>query len=134
MKANFGNSRNQLVNRQAVQTRVIWNQRPGILIPVTAVSRLGGETFVFVAQAPAEKKAEAPTEKKAEAPAEKQAGAPSLVAQQKPVKLGAIEGNNYQVIEGLKAGDKIVVSGILNLTNGAPIAPAPQEVGSIQKP
>ncbi|MBC1222171.1 efflux RND transporter periplasmic adaptor subunit [Nostoc sp. UCD121] len=130
VKANFGNSRSQLVNRQSVQTKVIWNQRPGILIPVTAVSRLGGETFVFVAEAPTEKKAEAPAEKKAEAPAEKNAGAPSLVAQQKPVKLGAIEGNNYQVIEGLKAGDKIVVSGILNLTNGAPITPAPQEVGS----
>ena len=125
VKANFGNSRSQLVNRQSVQTKVIWNERPGILIPVTAVSRLGGETFIFVA--------EAPTEKKAETPAEKKAGAPSLVAQQKPVKLGAIEGNNYQVIEGLKVGDKIVVSGILNLTNGAPITPAPQEVGS-QKP
>jgi len=115
VKANFGNSRNQLVNRQTVQTKVIWNERPGILIPVTAVSRLGGETFVFVAQAPAEKP---------------KPGAPSLVAQQKPVKLGVIEGNNYQVIQGLKAGEKIVVSGILNLTNGAPIAPAPQEVGS----
>ncbi|MCC5606500.1 efflux RND transporter periplasmic adaptor subunit [Nostoc sp. CHAB 5834] len=122
VKANFGNSRNQLINRQSVQTKVIWNERPGILIPVTAISRLGGETFVFVA--------EAPTEKKAEAPAQKKAGAPSLVAQQKPVKLGVIEGNNYQVIEGLKAGDKIVVSGILNLTNGAPITPAPEEVGS----
>ncbi|MBD2244984.1 efflux RND transporter periplasmic adaptor subunit [Nostoc sp. FACHB-888] len=115
VKANFGNSRSQLVNRQTVQTKVIWNERPGILIPVTAISRLGGETFVFVAQAPAEKP---------------KPGAPSLVAQQKPVKLGVIEGNNYQVIQGLKAGEKIVVSGILNLTNGAPIAPAPQEVGS----
>ncbi|MBG1271707.1 efflux RND transporter periplasmic adaptor subunit [Nostoc sp. WHI] len=114
-KANFGNSRRQLLNRQLVQTKVIWNQRPGILIPVTAVSRLGGETFVFVAQAPQEKP---------------KPGAPSLVAQQKSVKLGVIEGNNYQVIEGLKAGEKIVVSGILNLRNGAPITLAPQEVGS----
>jgi multidrug efflux pump subunit AcrA (membrane-fusion protein) len=132
VKANFGNSRSQLVNRQTVQTRVIWNERPGILIPVTAISRLGGETFVFVAQAPTEKsQSEAPVEKsQPEAPAEKsKAGAPKLVAQQKPVKLGVIEGNNYQVIEGLKAGDKIVVSGILNLTNGAPITPAPEEVG-----
>ncbi len=46
------------------------------------------------------------------------------------MKLGVIEGNDYQVIEGLKAGDKIVVSGILNLTNGAPITPAPEQVGS----
>ena len=116
-KANFGNSRSQLINRQSVQTKVIWNERPGILIPVTAISRLGGETFVFVAEAPAEKP---------------KPGAPNLVAQQKPVKLGVIEGNNYQVIKGLKAGDKIVVSGILNLTNGAPITPAPQEVGSLK--
>ncbi|WP_392534292.1 efflux RND transporter periplasmic adaptor subunit [Nostoc sp. C117] len=115
-KATFGNNyRSQLLNRQSVQTKVIWQERPGILIPVTAVSRLGGETFVFVAEAPQDSKP----------------GAPKLVAQQKPVKLGVIEGNNYQVIEGLKAGDKIVVSGILNLTNGAPITPAPDKVGSV---
>jgi len=116
-KANFGNSNNQLLNRQSIQTKVIWDERPGILIPVTAISRLGGETFVFVAQAPEQS----------------QPGAPSLVAQQKRVKLGAIEGSNYQVLEGLKAGEKIVVSGILNLTNGAPIISAPEETGS-QKP
>ncbi|MEH2421331.1 MAG: efflux RND transporter periplasmic adaptor subunit [Nostoc sp.] len=133
VKANFGNLRNRLLNLQSVQTRVIWNKRPGILIPVTSISRLGGETFVFVAQAPEQKpKAEASAQNpKAEAPAQSpKAGAPSLVAQQKPVKLGVIEGNNYQVIEGLKAGDKIAVSGILNLTNGAPITPAPEEVGN----
>ncbi|MEH2244241.1 efflux RND transporter periplasmic adaptor subunit [Nostoc sp.] len=125
VKANFGNSRNRLLNLQSVQTRVIWDERPGILIPVTAISRLGGETFVFVA-------AKAPAQKpQAEASAQKpQAGAPSLVAQQKPVKLGVIQGNNYQVIEGLKTGDKIVVSGILSLSNNAPITPAPEEVGS----
>lgn len=104
-KANFGNSSNQLINRQSIETKVIWEERPGIKIPVIAISRLGGETFVFVAQAPEQPKP----------------GAPSLVAQQKRVKLGAIEGNNYQILEGLKAGEKIVVSGILNLTNGAPI-------------
>ncbi|MDZ8026097.1 MAG: efflux RND transporter periplasmic adaptor subunit [Nostoc sp. DedQUE11] len=130
-KANFGNSRSQLLNRQSVQTKVIWDERPGILIPVTAVSRLGGETFVFVAEAPTQ----APDQTATQAPTQASAqnskpGAPKLVAQQKPVKLGAIEGNNYQVIEGLKPGDKIVVSGILNLTNGAPISPAPETVGS----
>ncbi|WP_445633362.1 Efflux transporter periplasmic adaptor subunit [Nostoc sp. DSM 114161] len=128
-KANFGNSTRQLLNRQSVQTKVIWDERPGILIPVTAVSRLGGETFVFVAEAPAPNSK--PGAPKAEAPApNSKPEAPKLVAQQKPVKLGAIEGNSYQVIEGLKPGDKIVVSGILNLTNGAPISPAPETVGS----
>ncbi|WP_413198511.1 efflux RND transporter periplasmic adaptor subunit [Nostoc piscinale] len=108
-KATFRNGNRLLLNRQLVQTKIIWAERPGILVPVTAVSRLGGEAFVFVAQAPENPKP----------------GAPALVALQKPVKLGAIEGSNYQVLEGLQAGDKIVVSGILNLTNGAPIAPTP---------
>lgn len=39
------------------------------------------------------------------------------------VQLGDLQGNRYQVIEGLEAGDTIVVSGILNLSDGAPIQP-----------
>ncbi|MBW4614654.1 MAG: efflux RND transporter periplasmic adaptor subunit [Desmonostoc vinosum HA7617-LM4] len=109
-KATFANSGSQLLDLQRVNTKVIWDKRPGILIPVTAVSRLGGETFVFVAQAAENPKPDTPP----------------LVALQKPIKLGAIEGNNYQVLTGLKAGEKIVVSGILNLTNGVPITPAPE--------
>ncbi|MBE9200181.1 MULTISPECIES: efflux RND transporter periplasmic adaptor subunit [unclassified Nodularia (in: cyanobacteria)] len=116
-KATFANARNQILNQLNVQARVIWDESPGILIPTVAISRMGGQTFVFVAQKPTESKP----------------GMPDLVAQQKPVKLGAIEGNSYQVIEGLEAGDKIVVSGILNLTNGAPIMPAPEEMGN-EKP
>ncbi len=116
-KATFTNSSGQLLNRQSVQAKVIWDQRPGILIPVTAVSRLGGKTFVFVAQAASQSKP----------------GTPSLIAQQKPVELGAIQGNNYQVLQGLKPGEKIIVSGLLNLTNGAPIMQAPEETDN-QKP
>ena len=107
IKALFDNSKGELRTGQQVMAKVIWNKRPGFLIPVTAVSRVGGETSVFVAQAP-------------EKP---QPGAPTLVAVQKSVKLGAIQGSNYQVLSGLKAGDKIVVSSILNLTNGTPIMP-----------
>ncbi len=114
VKASFGNSLPQLLNRQSVQTKIIWNQHPGIKIPITAVSRVGGENFVFVAQS-----------------AEKlKPGMPPLIAVQKPIKLGAIEGNNYQILQGLKPGDKIVISGILNLTNGVPIIPLPTEIGN----
>jgi RND family efflux transporter MFP subunit len=109
-KANFANTNGQLLNGQSVQAKTIWNQRSGILIPVTAVSRLGGKTFVFVAD----------TSK------QNPDGKSSLIARQQPVELGSIEGNNYQVIKGLKSGDKIIISGFLNLTNGAPIAIAPE--------
>lgn len=113
VKAIFTNFGGQLINSQSVQTRVIWDQRPGILIPVTAVSPLAGKNFVFVAE-----------------PEQSQAETQTLVAIQKPVKLGAIEGNNYQVIEGLKPGDKIVVSGILSLRNGVAIKPVSEEAAN----
>jgi RND family efflux transporter MFP subunit len=116
-KATFANKGGRLLNRQAVQARTIWAQRPGILIPVTAVSRLGGKTFVFVAQ-----QQQTPD------------GKSSLTALQKPVELGAIEGNNYQVINGLQPGEKVVTSGILNLTNGVPISVAPEQTAAQPKP
>ena len=58
---------------------------------------------------------------------------PPLVARQKSVKLGAIEGNNYQVIQGLQAGEKIVTAGILNLTDGAPIMAQEEGEGAGKK-
>ena len=101
-KAVFDNSEGQLRDGQFIRAKLIWNTRPGILIPTTAISRVAGETFVFVAEGQAPSK---------------------LIARQKPVKLGEIQGNKYRVLEGLKQGEKIVVSGLLNLTDGAPIIP-----------
>jgi multidrug efflux pump subunit AcrA (membrane-fusion protein) len=103
VKALFNNSKDQLRAEQLVQTSVVWDSRPGILVPTTAISRVAGQDFVFVAQGES----------------------PKLVARQKPVQLGNIQGNSYQVMEGLKPGEKIVVSGILNLADGAPIAAEP---------
>lgn len=112
IKANFPNNSGDLLNRQFIRARIIWDNRPGILIPVTAITRLGGETFVFVA------------ENNPQSPA----GTPALVARQKPIKLGSIQGNNYQVLEGLQAGEQIVTSGILNLTDGTPITTVDEPV------
>ncbi len=126
VKAIFTNFGGQLMNLQSVQTRVIWDQRPGILIPVTAISNLAGKTFVFVAEPPEQTQESKPEQSNKQPKPE----TPTLVAKQKPVTLGAIEGNNYQVIEGLKPGDKIVVSGILSLRNGAAIKPAPEETAN----
>jgi multidrug efflux pump subunit AcrA (membrane-fusion protein) len=73
---------------------------------------LGGATFVFVAQT------QQPQPGQPEQP-----GQPKLVAKQKPVKLGAIQKNNYQVLEGLQPGEKVIISGLQNLSDGAPILP-----------
>lgn len=102
VKANFGNYNGNLLNQQFIQTRIIWANRPGIVVPVNAISRLGGETFVFVAETNEQNQ---------------------LIARQKPVKLGSIQGNNYQVLDGIKPGEKVITSGLLNLTDKAPILP-----------
>ena len=109
-KATFNGANQALLNRQFIQARIIWQQEQGVLIPSTAVSRLGGQTFVFVA-------------KQNQSEEENQA---SLIAEQKQVELGALQGNNYHVISGLTAGEKIVTAGILQLKDGAPI----QEIGN----
>ncbi|MBD2163039.1 efflux RND transporter periplasmic adaptor subunit [Calothrix membranacea FACHB-236] len=104
VKALLNNSQGTLRADQLVRAKVIWNQKPGVLIPTTAVSRVAGETFAYVAQ----------TENDPQ-------GKPQLVARQKRVKLGNIQGNNYQVLEGLQPEEQIIVSGLLNLRDGVPV-------------
>jgi len=107
VKARISNSDNErLRTDQFVRARVIWDRRPGILIPTTAVSRLAGQTFVFVAQ-----EGRSPQ------------GQPQLVARQKLVKLGDIQNNRYPVLAGLQPGEEIITSGLLTLRDGAPIVP-----------
>jgi len=105
VKANFNNGANQLKANQFVRARLIWDSRSGVLVPTSAISRLGGQDFIFVAENVSAN------------------GKTQLVANQKTIKLGKITGNKQEVLEGLTTKDQIVVSGILQLQNGAPIAP-----------
>jgi len=104
-KASFRNE-GSLKDGQFVRTRVIWNTEPGVLVPTTAVTRIAGQTFVFVAGP-----GDGTTPE----------GQPQQVAQQRLVNLGNIQGNSYQVISGLESGEQVVISGVLNLQDGAPI-------------
>ncbi|MBN3877098.1 MULTISPECIES: efflux RND transporter periplasmic adaptor subunit [unclassified Nostoc] len=106
IKALFDNTNGQLRADQLVRTRVFWNQRPGVLIPTTAMTRVGGDTFVYVVE----------TETSPQ-------GVSQQVARQRRVRLGEIKGNNYQVIEGLQPEDKVIISGLLNLRDGVAIVP-----------
>jgi RND family efflux transporter MFP subunit len=104
-KATFTNTGN-LRDGQYVSARVIWDEGPGLLVPTTAISRLGGQNFVFVIE-------EETTDE----------GEIQYVAHQRPVELGPIQDNNYQVLDGIEAGDQIAVSNVLRLQDGAPIQP-----------
>jgi len=110
VKASFNNSNGTLRTEQYVRTRLIWATRPGVVVPTTAIARLGGENFVFVSQRKA-----APDGK-----------GEMLIASQKPVKLGKIIGNDQEILSGLKADEEMVVGGILQLRDGAPIMPETQ--------
>jgi RND family efflux transporter MFP subunit len=105
VKARFSNADGKLRDGQYVRAGVIWNQQPGLLIPVQAVNRIGGQSFVF---AVAEKTVKSQRQ---------------FVVQQKPVKLGEVQNNQYPVLEGVRAGERIAVSNILKLRDGAPIQP-----------
>lgn len=103
-KVTFRND-GSLRDRQYVRVRVIWEEKPGLLITTTAVTTLGGQKFVFVAE-PGESKQKEET---------------TLVARQKPIKTLSIQEQAYQVISGVKPGDKIIVSRILDLRDGTVI-------------
>lgn len=85
--------------QQFVKLRVIWRSTPGLTVPVNAVTRINGQFFCFVAEQTAN----------------------GLVARQKPLQLGDVKGNDYVVKSGLKAGDKLIVSGIQKVAEGAPV-------------
>ena len=44
-----------------------------------------------------------------------------LVARQRPVQVGEIIGNDYVVKSGVKAGDRVVISGVQKLADDAPV-------------
>ena len=92
-----------LRNAQMIKARVIWSTTPMAVIPVLAVTRQGGQSFVFVAQG--------------------QGG--HFMARQVSVTLGDTVGNSYSITSGLNAGDRVVVSSTQYLVNGMPVMPLP---------
>jgi RND family efflux transporter MFP subunit len=100
-KAEIPRTAQRLRNQQLVNARVTWSTAPAPVVPVLAVSLVGGQTFVYLA-------------------APKGQG---YVAHQVPVKLGDTLGNTYPVLGGLKPGDKVIISGLQFLQEGAPVKP-----------
>lgn len=90
-----------LRTEQLVKARVTWSTNPAPVVPVLAVTRVGGQAFVFVA---AQKNGK-------------------YAAHQVPVTLGETIGNTYPVLDGLNQGDKVILSGLQFLQEGVPVEP-----------
>jgi RND family efflux transporter MFP subunit len=92
---------------QFVRAQIVWTEEPALTVPLVALNRINGQFFAYVAE-----------------PGE--GGA--TVARQRAVEPGPLVGNDYVVKSGLKAGEKLIVSGVQKVRDGAPVqvgAPAP---------
>ena len=60
---------------------------------------------------------------------------PKNIATLRPIKLGALNGKNWVVLSGLKAGDRVIVNGLQKVRPGAPvtIAPAKRNAAGAQR-
>lgn len=101
VKAEIPRTTERLRNQQLVKARITWNTKPAPVIPVLAVSLIGGQTFVFVAEPKGD----------------------GYIAHQIPVTVGETVNNTYPVLSGLKPGDKVILSGLQFLQEGAPVKP-----------
>jgi RND family efflux transporter MFP subunit len=101
VKARIANSKDKLRQSQFIRARVIWGTQKSPVVPVLAVSRIGGQYFAFVAEK---------SDK-------------GFVARQKPLKVGQMVGNDYVVLDGVKPGDKVIISGTQFLIDGAQVTP-----------
>lgn len=101
VKSLVDNKDGKLRTSQFTRARIIWGSRPGLLVPVLAVSRINGQFFAYVAEG---------SEK-------------SLTAHQRQIRLGDMIGNDYVVLDGIKPGERVITSGTQTLFEGAPVAP-----------
>src|SRR6266851_4853738 len=106
-KATIENSPGKLRIAQQVRAQITWGVHEGPVIPVLAVQRINGQFFAFVAV----------NEGK------------GTVARQKPLKLGDTAGNDFVVLDGLKPGDHLIISGTQFLQDGMPVTEQIQSKG-----
>jgi RND family efflux transporter MFP subunit len=100
-KAPIPKSSQRLRNGQIVNARITWSTAQTPTVPILAITRIGGQSFVYIA-------------------APQKSG---YSAHQVSVKLGEPVGNVYPVLGGLNTGDRVVLSGLQFLQEGAPVQP-----------
>src|SRR5262245_43326930 len=88
---------------QFVRARIVWSTESSLVIPLTAVLRVSGQYFVYVAES----------------------ARGGLGAKHRAVTICRVVGQNYVVQAGLKEGERIVVSGIQKIGDGMPVQAAP---------
>ena len=127
VKASFANARGSLRNGQRSRTRLVLDRRQELAVPFSAVTRLAGQSFIYLVGSLAELE-----QRPGKAPIAELRRLPSgtLFALQTPVQLGDLQGTLYPLQRmgqgGVQAGDRVITAGLLNLRHGAPVQLARQ--------
>lgn len=103
LRAEFQNPDKTLLPGQFVRVRLTTGKRDGVfLIPQTAVLTGQQGKFVFVAEKDKEGK---------------------TVANPRPITAGGWFKDRWSVLDGLKAGDQVILDNLIKVRPGAPVAP-----------
>jgi RND family efflux transporter MFP subunit len=106
-KATLVEGRGKFRPDQFVRAEIVWSSDPGLTIPLTAVIRVNGQYFAWIAESD---------------------GKGGLLATQRGIEVGDLIGNNYVVTKGLKPGEKLIVSGLQKIfADKSPVSEAPPE-------
>jgi RND family efflux transporter MFP subunit len=107
-------------NGMRLRARVVLGSRRALAVPFAAVTRLAGQSFVYVIgnrgqllQRPGQVDRQQLTALPAQ----------TLFALQVPVQLGEVQNNRYPVLAGLSPGQRVITSGLLTLRHGTPVRP-----------
>jgi RND family efflux transporter MFP subunit len=105
-------------NGMRLRARVVLGTRNELAVPFAAVTRLAGQSFVYVIGNRAQllqRPGQVDRQQLASLPAS------TRFALQVPVQLGAVQDNRYPVLAGLSSGQQVVTSGLLTLRHGTPV-------------
>jgi RND family efflux transporter MFP subunit len=107
VKAPVSQGGNRFRTEQFVRAQIVFGTPEGLTVPLVSALRINGQFFVFLAEN----------------------GPNGTVARQRAVTLGRIVGNEYVVESGVKAGERLIVSGIQKIGEGAPVSPVATATG-----
>jgi RND family efflux transporter MFP subunit len=99
---------------QFVRVHLVWSADRGLTVPLLSVTRINGQYFVYVVEG---------------------GEGGMTVARQRAVTLGPVVGNDYILLDGLKEGERLIVSGVQKIGDGMPVqAVAPGASGAQATP
>jgi len=117
-RADLPSASGGLRDGQRLRARVVLASSNRAAVPFAAVTRLSGQSFVFVV---GDRAALARNPGRADLEALRRLPADAPLALQTPVRLGPLDDGRYPVLSGVEAGSRVITSQLINLRHGLPV-------------